>query len=149
MNKFSISLLLLILNTPLLAQDKSKATPVGSQDISSMPVTEIKHYAEVFTAIRESYVDVLSNEEIMQAGLRGLLADIDPHSSYLSAKQAQNFEDLSDGSYAGIGIESDERDPTRIRVVAPFDDTPAKRAGSRPRRPPRESSTRSRSEPTG
>lgn len=129
MNKFSISLLLLILNTPLLAQDKSKATPVGSQDISSMPVTEIKHYAEVFTAIRESYVDVLSNEEIMQAGLRGLLADIDPHSSYLSAKQAQNFEDLSDGSYAGIGIESDERDPTRIRVVAPFDDTPAKRAG--------------------
>jgi carboxyl-terminal processing protease len=85
----------------------------------------------VFEAVRESYVDALTDEEIMRAGLRGLLLDIDPHSSYLSAKQARDFEDLNEGGYAGIGIESDERDPTRIRVVAPFDDTPAQRAGLR------------------
>lgn len=129
MNKVTIGIIFLIAGAPLLAQDKSNTTPVVKPVVSTVPVTEIKHFAEVFTAVRESYVDVLSNEEIMQAGLRGLLADIDPHSSYLSAMQAQRFEDLSDGNYAGIGIESDERDPLRIRVVAPFDDTPAKRAG--------------------
>lgn len=98
---------------------------------SGVPVAEIQRYAQVFQAVRDSYVDKLTDEQIMNAALRGLLADIDPHSSYLSAKQAQDFEDLSDGGYAGIGIESDERDPTRIRVVAPFDDTPAQRAGLR------------------
>ncbi|HWS41354.1 MAG TPA: S41 family peptidase [Arenimonas sp.] len=126
MSKYAIALILILANTALSAQEKSKTLPETKPVV---PVTEIKHFAEVFKAVRENYVDELSNEQIMQAGLRGLLADIDPHSSYLSAKQAQNFEDLSDGSYAGIGIESDERDPTRIRVVAPFDDTPAQRAG--------------------
>lgn len=126
MNKYAIALILVLANTTVIAQEKSKTLP---ETTPVVPVTEIKHFAEVFKAVRENYVDELSNEQIMQAGLRGLLADIDPHSSYLSAKQAQNFEDLSDGSYAGIGIESDERDPTRIRVVAPFDDTPAQRAG--------------------
>ena len=107
-------------------QEKAKAPPVPS-----VPVDEIRRFTQVFEAVRESYVDALTDEEIMQAGLRGLLLDIDPHSSYLSAKQARDFEDLNDGGYAGIGIESDERDPTRIRVVAPFDDTPAQRAGLR------------------
>jgi carboxyl-terminal processing protease len=129
MNKYAIAFILVLANTTLIAQEKSKKVPASTPTLPTVPVTEIKHFAEVFKAVRENYVDELSNEQIMQAGLRGLLADIDPHSSYLSAKQAQNFEDLSDGSYAGIGIESDERDPARIRVVAPFDDTPAKRAG--------------------
>jgi carboxyl-terminal processing protease len=129
MKIYTVTLMLLIANTNVFAQDKAKTLTTVIPATPTVPVTEIKNFAEVFKAIRESYVDELSNEEIMQSGLRGLLADIDPHSSYLSAKQAQSFEDLSDGSYAGIGIESDERDPTRIRVVAPFDDTPAKRAG--------------------
>lgn len=106
---------------------QSQAVPAKS----SVPIAEIQRYAQVFQAVRNSYVDQLTDQQIMNAALRGLLADIDPHSSYLSANQAQQFEDLSDGGYAGIGIESDERDPTRIRVVSPFDDTPAQRAGLR------------------
>ncbi|MEY3516901.1 MAG: carboxy-terminal processing protease [Pseudomonadota bacterium] len=108
------------------APEKPKAPPART-----VPVDEIRRFTQVFEAVRESYVDALTDEEIMRAGLRGLLLDIDPHSSYLSAKQARDFEDLNEGGYAGIGIESDERDPTRIRVVAPFDDTPAQRAGLR------------------
>ncbi|MFY8207485.1 MAG: S41 family peptidase, partial [Arenimonas sp.] len=125
--KTFIAMLLLGTALPLAAQqDKPKTPPART-----VPVDEIRRFTQVFEAVRESYVDALTDEEIMQAGLRGLLLDIDPHSSYLSAKQARDFEDLNDGGYAGIGIESDERDPTRIRVVAPFDDTPAQRAGLR------------------
>ena len=108
------------------APEKPKVPPART-----VPVDEIRRFTQVFEAVRESYVDALTDEEIMRAGLRGLLLDIDPHSSYLSAKQARDFEDLNEGGYAGIGIESDERDPTRIRVVAPFDDSPAQRAGLR------------------
>lgn len=110
------------------AQDK----PMPSKSPQSgVPTDDIKHFAQVFQTVRDSYVEALTDQQIMQAGLRGLLLDIDPHSAYLNAKQAQRFEDLSDGGYAGIGIESDERDPSRIRVVAPFDGTPAQRAGLR------------------
>ncbi|WP_395772252.1 S41 family peptidase [Arenimonas sp.] len=125
--KSFITILLLGITLPVAAQpEKPKAPPART-----VPVDEIRRFTQVFEAVRESYVDALTDEEIMRAGLRGLLLDIDPHSSYLSAKQARDFEDLNEGGYAGIGIESDERDPTRIRVVAPFDDTPAQRAGLR------------------
>ena len=131
MKPYALLLAMLLPGGALAAPEKPKpAVPLPPPE-QAVPVEEIRHFAQVFQAVRDSYVDALSNEQIMRAGLRGLLADIDPHSSYLSARQAQDFEDLSDGGYAGIGIESDERDPTRIRVVAPFDDTPAQRAGLR------------------
>jgi carboxyl-terminal processing protease len=113
---------------PLSAQTAPNAGAAARDDI---PAAEIKRFVQVFQALRESYVDSLTDEQIMQAGLRGLLLDIDPHSAYLSAQQTRDFDDMNEGGYAGIGIESDERDPTRIRVVAPFDDTPAQRAGLR------------------
>ncbi|MBP7982209.1 MAG: PDZ domain-containing protein, partial [Arenimonas sp.] len=131
MKFYALMLTLMLPGGVLAAPENPKPAVPAKPSEQSVPVEEIRHFAQVFQAVRDSYVDALSNEQIMRAGLRGLLADIDPHSSYLSAKQARDFEDLSDGGYAGIGIESDERDPTRIRVVAPFDDTPAQRAGLR------------------
>ena len=105
------------------------APPVQADN--GVPSADIRRFAQVFQSVRDNYVEALTDQQIMQAGLRGLLLDIDPHSSYLDARQARDFDDLSEGGYAGIGIESDERDPTRIRVVAPFDGTPAQRAGLR------------------
>ena len=130
MTRFTLALALLLPGGLQAAQEKAPPPPAKPPE-QTVPVEQIRHFAQVFQAVRDSYVDALSNEQIMRAGLRGLLADIDPHSSYLTARQAQDFEDLSDGGYAGIGIESDERDPSRIRVVSPFDDTPAQRAGLR------------------
>lgn len=129
MNKCGL-VFMLFASSPLWAASASKPSTQATPEVA-VPVEEIRRFAHVFQAIRDSYVDSLTDSEIMQAGLRGLLLDIDPHSSYLSANQARDFEDMSEGGYAGIGIESDERDPTRIRVVAPFDDTPAQRAGLR------------------
>jgi len=61
------------------APEKPKVPPART-----VPVDEIRRFTQVFEAVRESYVDALTDEEIMRAGLRGLLLDIDPHSSYLS-----------------------------------------------------------------
>ena len=131
MNKNFLSICALLLTVNAYAAKKNPLPNAPQVVQSSVPIAEIQRYVQVFQAVRDSYVDQLTDQQIMNAALRGLLADIDPHSSYLSVNQAQQFADLSDGSYAGIGIESDERDPTRIRVVSPFDDTPAQRAGLR------------------
>ena len=118
---------LALLSGQLAAADPAPPVPAAG----GVPSADIKRFAQVFQAVRDNYVEPLTDQQIMQAGLRGLLLDIDPHSSYLDARRARDFDDLSEGGYAGIGIESDERDPTRIRVVAPFDGTPAQRAGLR------------------
>lgn len=118
---------LALLSGQLAAADPAPSVPAAG----GVPSADIKRFAQVFQAVRDNYVETLTDQQIMQAGLRGLLLDIDPHSSYLDARRARDFDDLSEGGYAGIGIESDERDPTRIRVVAPFDGTPAQRAGLR------------------
>lgn len=118
---------LALLSARLAAADAAPPMPANG----GVPSADIKRFVQVFQSVRENYVETLTDQQIMQAGLRGLLLDIDPHSRYLDARQARDFDDLSEGGYAGIGIESDERDPARIRVVAPFDGTPAQRAGLR------------------
>lgn len=105
---------------------------VSSASTDSIPLAEIQRYVQVYRSIRSSYVDPISDADLMRSALRGLLADIDPHSTYLEAEQARAFSEFAEGSYEGIGIETDESDPTVIKVIAPIDDTPAQKAGLRP-----------------
>ena len=99
--------------------------------VTDVPLAEIQRYVQVYRSIRNNYVEPISDTDLMRAALRGLLADIDPHSSYLEAEQAQSFSEFAAGSYEGIGIETDESDPTVVKVIAPIDDTPAQKAGLR------------------
>ena len=80
MRNFAVILLLAAALPVTATPEKPKSPPART-----VPVDEIRRFTQVFEAVRESYVDALTDEEIMQAGLRGLLLDIDPHSSYLSA----------------------------------------------------------------
>ncbi len=96
-----------------------------------VPLAEIEAFTAVFRAVRGAYVDPVDDRRLMQAAIRGLIADLDPHSAYLApADLAQADEDAS-GSYAGLGVEVLYIDG-RLRVVAPIDGSPASRAGVRP-----------------
>jgi carboxyl-terminal processing protease len=113
----------------------STAPPAPASDAAAtedIPLAEIRRYVQVYRSIRDSYVEPIPDQDLMRAALRGLLADIDPHSAYLEAEQARAFAENASGSYEGIGIETDESDPTMVKVIAPIDDTPAQRAGLRP-----------------
>jgi len=126
--------------TPALAQ-KTDSNQKASSKLSGavapatsdeIPLAEIQRYVQVYRNIRSSYVDPISDVDLMRSALRGLLADIDPHSTYMEAEQARAFAENAEGSYEGIGIETDESDPTVVKVIAPIDDTPAQKAGLRP-----------------
>ena len=98
---------------------------------ATVPVEEIRRYVAVYRAIKDAYVEPIDDRTLMKAALRGLLSDLDPHSAYLEKEDAEALLQQTEGEYAGIGIEIEQRADRSILVVAPIDGTPAQRAGLR------------------
>jgi carboxyl-terminal processing protease len=97
----------------------------------TMPLDEIQRYVAVYRAIKEAYVEPIDDETLMKAALRGLLADLDPHSAYLEKEDADDLTEQTEGAYSGVGVEIEQRPDRSLLVVAPIDGTPAQRAGLR------------------
>ena len=128
-------LLLLALALPALAQDDDALSPVNP-DVAeatprTVPLAEIQRYVSVYRAIQDAYVEPLNDEALMKAALRGLLADLDPHSAYLEKDAAQDLLEQAEGAYSGIGVEIEQRPDRSLMVVGAIDGTPAQRAGLR------------------
>jgi carboxyl-terminal processing protease len=87
-------------------------------------------FIEVYTEIREHWVDKVDEAALVQGAIRGMVGALDPHSEYLSPDLVKEFRDTTRGRYAGIGLELSSRDG-RLLVVAPIDGSPAARAGVR------------------
>ena len=87
--------------------------------------------AEVMSRVKSDYVDPVSDDVLLQAAIRGMVAALDPHSEFLDPDQYTDLKVSSSGNYSGIGIEVAITDGA-IRVVAPFDGTPAAKAGILP-----------------
>jgi carboxyl-terminal processing protease len=84
----------------------------------------------VYNAVRAAYVDPVDDKKLMQSAVRGLLLDLDPHSTYFNKEDAQAFDEQANGAYEGIGVELQQQpDNASMKVIAPIDDTPAAKAG--------------------
>ena len=103
----------------------------AAEAASAVPLDEITRFVLVFNAVRAGHVDEVGDRELMQAAIRGLLLDLDPHSAYLQRSDAQAFEEGTTGAYEGIGVEVMQQPDGSMRVVAPMDGGPAQRAGIR------------------
>ncbi|MFA5625619.1 MAG: S41 family peptidase [Bradymonadales bacterium] len=84
--------------------------------------------AQVLARIEQSYVETVDREAIIDGAIRGILKSLDPHSSYLSAKENREFKSQLDGAYVGIGAEMGVQD-NKLVVVMPFWRGPAQKAG--------------------
>jgi carboxyl-terminal processing protease len=84
--------------------------------------------AEVLEHVRQDYVDTISDEELINAAIRGLVADLDPHSAFLDRSQFEDIRSSTTGAYSGVGIEV-AADNGMVRVVTPMEGSPAARAG--------------------
>lgn len=96
---------------------------------SAVPLDEIRRYVTVFNAIRHAYVEPVDDHDLMQAAIRGLLLDLDPHSAYLDHDRTEQLDEATSGAYDGIGVEVMRQSDNSLLVIAPIDDTPAARAG--------------------
>ena len=134
-----LSTCLLLAAMPALAQTPradqeiaSSEDPAAAETVPSrVPLEEIRRYVAVFNAVRDGYVEPVEDRALMQSAIRGLLLDLDPHSTYFDSEDAAAFDQQASGSYAGIGVELMQQPDNTLRVIAPIDETPAARAGIR------------------
>src|SRR5690606_6954965 len=96
---------------------------------SKVPLSQIQRYVLVYRAVKEAYVDPVEDEQLMESAIRGLLQDLDPHSSYLDKAAAESFDEQTSGAYEGIGVEPLQQQDRTLKVVAPSGGAPAARAG--------------------
>ena len=124
--------------TPALAQEGEPDAPaVASSDDpdaaetapSKVPLDEIRRYVAVFNAVKDAYVEPVDDKKLMHSAIRGLLLDLDPHSTYFDREDAEAFDEQATGAYDGVGVELLQQPDNTLRVIAPIDDTPAARAG--------------------
>lgn len=108
----------------------SATTELGPAPSAGVSLAEIRRFTAVYSLVKQAYVEDISDEKLMQAAIRGMLSNLDPHSEYLDRAQIQALTEETTGSYAGLGIEVMGMDGV-LKVIAPIDGTPAQRAGIR------------------
>ena len=104
---------------PLLAQEGERKTSVYEQ---------LDLFGDIFERIRAQYVEEVDESELIEAAINGMLTSLDPHSSYLSPKDASDMRVQTRGEFGGLGIEVTQEEGF-VKVVSPIDDTPADEAG--------------------
>ena len=93
-----------------------------------LPLKELQQFANVFAAIKASYVEPVSDEKLINDAIKGMFDDLDPHSAYLDADAFKEMEAITQGGFGGLGIEIGSEDG-QPKVISPIEDTPAFRAG--------------------
>jgi carboxyl-terminal processing protease len=107
-------------------------TGIGLQlshgDDENLPLDEIRTFTEVFSKIKNDYVEEVDDRKLLEDAIRGMLAGLDPHSTYLDRESYKELQEGTTGEFGGLGIEVGMENGF-VKVIAPIDDTPAKKAG--------------------
>ncbi|HWL56491.1 MAG TPA: S41 family peptidase [Paracoccus sp. (in: a-proteobacteria)] len=104
---------------PLVAQETGKNAGIYEQ---------LDLFGNVFERVRSDYVEQVDDKELIEAAINGMLTSLDPHSSFLAAKDYEDMQTQTRGSFGGLGIEVGQEDGL-VKVISPIDDTPAAEAG--------------------
>jgi carboxyl-terminal processing protease len=94
----------------------------------TLPLEDLRTFTEVFARIKNDYVEPVEDTALLENAIRGMLSGLDPHSAYLVPDDYQELQAGTSGEFGGLGIEVGMEDGF-VKVIAPIDDTPAKRAG--------------------
>ena len=93
---------------------------------------ELGTFMDVYARIKAQYVKSVDDHTLMKGAIDGMLAALDPHSSYAEGSDFDELRTISDGNYGGVGILTTVDDGF-VRVVTATEDTPAWRAGIKPK----------------
>jgi len=111
---------------PVFAQDK--ADPKAAAGDKSELYQQLNLFGDVLERIRRDYVEPVDEKTLMENAINGMLAALDPHSSYMNPKVYKDMQVQTRGEFGGLGIEVTMENGV-IKVVSPIDDTPASKAG--------------------
>ena len=105
------------------------AAPASSDD--STDYKDFDQFMAVFERVKADYVDKVDDKTLIKGAIDGMLASLDPHSSYLDAHDFKNMQSTTEGNYGGLGL-TVQMDQGAVKVIATSEDTPAWRAGIKP-----------------
>ncbi len=89
---------------------------------------QLRLFGDVFERVRADYVEQVTDEQLIESAINGMLTALDPHSSYLNTESFEEMQVQTRGEFGGLGIEVTMENGL-VKVVSPIDDTPAFRAG--------------------
>src|ERR1700746_3178528 len=95
---------------------------------SSDTYRQLNLFGDVFERVRADYVEQPDDSKLVESAINGMLAGLDPHSSYMDPKSFRDMQVQTRGEFGGLGIEVTMEDGL-VKVVAPIDETPAAKAG--------------------
>lgn len=116
---------------PALAQEtRTAGTQPKQSEVGDFDDT-YKHlnlFGDVFERVRAQYVDEMTDKELIETAINGMLTSLDPHSAYLNEESFTDMQVRTRGEFGGLGIEVTMENGL-VKVVSPIDDTPAFEAG--------------------
>lgn len=101
------------------------ATPAAAS-----PFALFDQLARTLVVVENAYVDPTSRDRLVEGALKGMVAELDPHSAYMNREEYADFQSDTQGRFGGIGVEVDFREDV-VTVIAPIEGSPAARAGVR------------------
>ncbi len=130
--RYSISILAVLLTViaGFLAFGPFKAGQARSGE-NDETYRQLTLFGDVFQRVRSDYVESVSDKELIEAAINGMLTSLDPHSAYLPDDNFKKMQVQTSGKFGGLGIEVTTKDGF-LKVVSPIDDTPAAKAGMQP-----------------
>ncbi len=114
--------------TLLFSQPHMVLGVAGAQAAVADTYRQLNLFGAVFERVRSDYVEVPDDSKLIESAINGMLAGLDPHSSYMDPKNFRDMEVQTRGEFGGLGIEVTMEDGL-IKVVTPIDETPAAKAG--------------------
>ena len=116
--------MILSISCLLLMGDLLVAQPIEQADTQQ----HVEKLSRSIHLVKNTYVDEMSDEEILEGAIDGMLQSLDPHSRYLDEEDFNNMQLSISGEFTGLGMHViEEKD--WIKVISPIDDTPAFNAG--------------------
>src|ERR671931_2407010 len=113
----------LIATPPRIVLDGARAQAAAADTYRQLSL-----FGDVFERVRADYVEKPDDSKLIESAINGMLAGLDPHSSYMDSKSFRDMQVQTRGEFGGLGIEVTMEDGL-IKVVSPIDDTPASKAG--------------------
>lgn len=131
----SLLISLCLVSVPCLAATTTAPKPTqnnsNTQQVQPLPIEDVQRFTTAISDVKKYYVEDVSDDKLFDSAIRGMMAGLDPHSTYLDIEDYADLRSVTAGEFGGLGIEIGS-EGGYIRIVSPIDDTPAQKAGLKP-----------------
>lgn len=103
-------------------------TSFSDEPTKNIPAQELNRFIRVYDQVKKSYVEEINDVDLMNYAIKGMIAELDPHSAYMDKQEYEELQTSISGEFAGVGLEIGLKSGY-VTIISPIDDSPASKAG--------------------